>query len=102
MSVDQETQGFLKDAKQGKSRKFCMVCKGTKILCLYVFKKGKPAKYQNKAKKDGHTGQGYYGVIAGKGENLNFQLARSDGFDSDPVKTKTLRDQQFPADEKCG
>lgn len=92
---------LLGDVKKGKPRKFVMICKGTSIVSLVLFKKGSPDKYAKEAKKAG-AGQVYHGVAVGRGNDINFQLARTDGFDSAPVKNPTLK--TFLAEEadfKC-
>ncbi|MFO0904320.1 MAG: hypothetical protein U0939_15055 [Pirellulales bacterium] len=89
--VSKETCAFLADVKKGKTRRFVLLCKGTKIINLVLFKKGSFEKYKMEAKEAG-SGQVYYGVAAGKGENLVFQLAIDDGFQAAPVKPMTLKE----------
>ena len=89
--LSKESIAMLEEARQGKTRKFVLVCKGAAIQSLVVYKKGSVDKYIREAKESG-GGQASYGVITGKGANLNFKLARSDGFDKAPTKSQTLRD----------
>jgi len=95
MALDEDSQKYLEEAKKGKSRKFAMLCKGVTIVGLKVYKKGTETKYKKELKKEG-TGQFYYGVITGKGQNLVFQLPR-DEFDKAPTKEITLK--SFLGDE---
>lgn len=88
--VSDESKSLLEDAKKGKPRKFAMICKGTEILSLVVFKKGNVEKHKKEAKQAG-KGQFYFGAIQGRGQDLQFVLARDDGFDSAPVKTTVLK-----------
>lgn len=105
MAVDQEeeklddkTIGCLEDAKKGKPRRFALVSKGAKIVSLVVYKKGSLDKYKKQAKEQGQ-GQFFHGVVDGKGANLNFKLARADGFEKAPGPTQGLK--QFLT-EKAG
>jgi hypothetical protein len=87
----------LDQVRKGKPRKFVMLCKGPKIIGLVVFKKGPYEKHIKAAKKASGSGMPFYGVIEGRGPNINFKLSRADGFDKEPVKTTVLR--TFLADE---
>lgn len=91
----------LQDVKKGQARKFVMICKGPRIVSLVLFKKGSFAKYINEAKQAG-SGQVYFGVVDGQGENLSFKLARADGFTEAPVKSTVLKSfLQDEGDFKC-
>jgi len=57
-----------------------MICKGVKILSMFVYKKGTVEKYKKQAKQEGR-GQFYHGVVNGKGLEIAFNLSSSDGFD---------------------
>ena len=94
--LDEKTIGFLEDAKKGKPRRFALVCKGAKVVSLVVYKKGSLEKYKKEA-KEGGKGQFYFGIVDGKGANLNFKLARADGFDKAPGPTQGLK--QFLAEK---
>lgn len=100
-AMSSESIDFLDEVKKGKPRKFAMICKGTNVVSLVIFKKGNPEKRKKEAKEAG-KGQFYHGVVDGKGQSIRFVLARADGFDSEPVKTTVLKG--FLADEaglKC-
>lgn len=100
-TVSDESKEFLEQAKKGKPRKFAMICKGTNVVSLVVFKKGSYEKRKKEAKESG-KGQFYFGVIDGKGMDLRFTLARADGFDSAPVKSVVLKGfLEESADFKC-
>jgi hypothetical protein len=85
-----ETIGYLEEVKKGKVRKFAMICKGTSVVNLVVYKKGNVEKRKKEAKEQG-KGQFYFGVVDGKGLDLRFVLAREDGFESAPVKSSVLK-----------
>lgn len=87
---DPETLKMLDQVKKGKPRKFVMICKGQTIVSIVLFKKGSVEKYRKQAKSEG-SGQFYHGVVEGKGANLNFKLAREDGYDKQPTKTQLLK-----------
>lgn len=96
------TDKFLEDAKKGKARSFLLVCKGTKVKYLAVRKKPVKKAELNEAKKLGYKGDGYFGVISGKGMELVFNLSIADGYTSAPVKDKILKDfLEEKADFKC-
>ncbi len=88
--LSDETRDYLEEVKKGKSRKFAMICKGTNIVSLVVYKKGSVEKYKKEAKSAG-KGQFYFGTVEGRGQDVTFKLAREDGFDSAPVKTQALK-----------
>ncbi|MCE9606155.1 MAG: hypothetical protein K8U03_14760 [Planctomycetia bacterium] len=99
--IDGESRECLDQVKKGKLRKFVMICKGASIVSLVVYKKGSVDKYKKQA-KEGGTGQICFGVVTGKGLDINFQLARSDGFEKEPVKTTVLRHyMEEVAEFKC-
>lgn len=89
--LDEESTKHLEQVRKGKPRRFVMLCKGATILSLVVFKKGAVTKFIKQAKEQG-TGQAYHGVVTGKGVNLDFQLASSDGFDAAPTKDAKLKE----------
>lgn len=93
--ISEESADLLKDVAKGKSRKFVLLCKGATITSLVVFKKGSYERYVTEARSSG-SGQVFFGVVDGKGKNLNFKLARSDGFEKEPTRTAVLK--QFLAD----
>lgn len=100
--IDDESIQFLQDAKKGKPRQFVMICKGVRILKLTVFKTGKASSQVLAAKKEGFSGQPYWGVVTGEGQSLTFQLAASDGFDKPPGKELILKDfLKSNADFRC-
>ena len=88
--ISQESHDFLEQVKKGKPRKFVMVCKGNQIVSLVLYKKGSVEKYKKEAKQTG-KGVVMFGVIDGKGPDINFKLARADGFEKQPVKSVTLK-----------
>ena len=89
-AMSEESIAFLEDVKKGKPRKFAMICKGTSVVSLVLYKKGNVEKRKKEAKEAG-KGQFYFGVVDGKGISIRFVLARADGFDSPPVKTAVLK-----------
>ena len=89
--MDTESKKFLEEVKKGKARKFVMICKGVKILSMFVYKKGTVEKYKKQAKQEG-KGQFYHGVVNGKGLEIAFNLSSSDGFDKPPGKELILKD----------
>ncbi len=100
-AVSSESAEFLEDVKKGKPRRFAMICKGTSVISLVLYKKGSVEKYKKEA-KEGGKGQFYFGVVDGKGMDLRFALARSDGFESEPVKNSILKSfLDESADFKC-
>lgn len=100
-SMSDESIGYLEDVKKGKPRKFAMICKGAEVVSLVVYKKGNVEKQKKEAKQSGN-GQFYFGVVDGKGIDLRFVLARSDGFEVEPVKPTKLKSfLEEAADIKC-
>ncbi|MCC6508260.1 MAG: hypothetical protein IT423_04085, partial [Pirellulaceae bacterium] len=100
-SMSEESISFLEEVKKGKPRKFAMICKGTSVVSLVVYKKGNVEKRKKEAKESG-KGQFYHGVVDGKGINIRFVLARADGFEDAPVKTTILKSYlEEAADFKC-
>jgi hypothetical protein len=96
------TEGYLEDAKKGKPRCFLLVCKGAKVKYLKVKKKSVKKNEIAEAKKLGYKGDAYIGILNGKGMDLVFNLAISDGYESAPVKDKTLKDfLEEHANVKC-
>jgi hypothetical protein len=90
LPIDAESIEQLDQVRKGKPRKFVLLCKGASIVGAAVYRKGTVEKFTKQLKKVG-TGQIYFGVVAGRGMDLTFQLARSDGFDKEPVKTLVLK-----------
>jgi hypothetical protein len=100
--LGENTEKFLDQAKKGQALNFLLVCKGNKVKYLAVRKKPVKKNELNEAKKAGYKGEGYFGVITGKGMELVFNLAVSDGYESEPVKDKVLKDfLEDHADFKC-
>ncbi|MEQ1828625.1 MAG: hypothetical protein ABL921_21870 [Pirellula sp.] len=100
--LGENTDKFLDQAKKGQPRNFLLVCKGTKVKYLAVRKKPIKKNELNDAKKSGYKGDGYFGVITGKGMELVFNLSTADGYTSEPVKDKILKDfLEEKADFKC-
>ncbi len=96
------TQKFLEDAKKGKNRTFLLVCKGNKVKYLAVNKKPVKKSELNEAKKLGYKGDGFFGVVTGKGMDLVFNLSIADGYTSEPIKDKALKDfLEEKANFKC-
>ena len=99
--ISEDSIGYLEEVKKGKSRKFAMICKGTSVISLVVYKKGAVEKRKKEAKESG-KGQFYFGVVEGKGIDIRFLLARADGFESPPVKSTELKNfLAESADMKC-
>ncbi len=90
-AISKESAGFLEDVKKGKPRKFAMICKGTKIISLVVYKKGSVEQKKKEAKESGR-GDFYFGVVDGKGMEISFKLARADGFEEAPVRSTILKE----------
>jgi ribosomal protein L12E/L44/L45/RPP1/RPP2 len=88
--ISDDSIGYLEEVKKGKSRKFAMICKGTSVISLVVYKKGNVEKHKKEAKQTG-KGQFYFGIVDGKGQDIRFVLARADGFESPPVKSTSLK-----------
>ncbi len=89
-AMSEDSISYLEEVKKGKPRKFAMICKGTSVVSLVVYKKGNVEKRKKEAKEAG-KGQFYFGVVDGKGVNIRFVLSRADGFESAPVKTASLK-----------
>jgi flagellar biosynthesis regulator FlbT len=101
MAVSDETKELLEQAKKGKARKFVMITKGTEVISLVVFKKGSAAQKIKEAKEEGR-GTPCYGIITGRGMDINFRLAIDEGFEKAPVKTLSLKKfLEDEADFKC-
>ena len=64
-SVSNDSKAYLEEVKKGKSRKFAMICKGTEVISLVVYKKGGVEKRKKEAKESG-KGQFYFGTVGGK------------------------------------
>ncbi len=100
--LGESTDKFLDQAKKGQARNFLLVCKGNKVKYLAVRKKPIKKNELNEAKKSGYKGEGYFGVITGKGMELVFNLSMADGYTAEPVKDKILKDfLEEKADFKC-
>lgn len=89
-AMSPDSIAYLEEVKKGKPRKFAMICKGTNIVSLVVYKKGNVEKRKKEAKESG-KGQFYFGIVDGRGQDIRFVLARADGFDSAPVKSTVLK-----------
>ena len=90
MAVDADTKKYLEEVKKGKPRKFAMVCKGVRILSLFVYKVGSEEMYKKKAREEG-KGTFYSGIITGKGSNITFQL-KSEDYKKPPGRELILKD----------
>ncbi len=100
--LGENTDKFLDQAKKGQPRNFLLVCKGNKVTYLAVRKKPVKKNELNEAKKSGYKGEGYFGVITGKGMELVFNLSTADGYTAEPVKDKILKDfLEEKANFKC-
>ena len=83
-AMSKESIAMLDDVRKGKPRKFAMICKGTKVISLVVYKKGNVEQKKKKKKKEAkESGKGefYFGIIDGRGMDVSFKLARADGFE---------------------
>lgn len=99
--VDEKTLDCLDDVKKGKPRMFAMVCTGAKVVSLVLYKKGSLEKFKKQAKEQG-KGTFYHGIADGKGTNITFKLARSDGFEKEPGPPSGLKTfLSSMADFKC-
>ncbi len=90
--IGEGTTDSLEDAKKGKPRSFLLICKGSNVKYLLVKKKPIKPTEITEAKKLGYKGDAFIGVITGNGMQLVFNLASSDGYDSEPCSTKKLKD----------
>jgi hypothetical protein len=88
--ISEESVGFLDDVKKGKPRRFVMICKGAQIVSLVVYKKGSLERFKKEAKESG-SGLIYHGIVDGKGVNLDFQLAKTEGFEKEPTRNQALK-----------
>lgn len=86
------TVDFLAEAKKGKPRNFLLIAKGNKVKYLVVSKKPIKKAKITEAKKLGYKGEAFIGVITGSGQQLVFNLAIADGYESEPCKEKSLKD----------
>jgi hypothetical protein len=90
--MDTESLTYMEHVKKKKPRKFVMIVKGIEVLQLVVFKKGQYNTVLQKALKNGPKGPGrYWGIAQGEGVEVAFRMAIEDGFETDPVKVKTLK-----------
>lgn len=94
--LNEESRKYLEDVRKGKPRKFVMICKGKDIVSMVIYKKGAVKSQVVRAKETG-KGAVYFGVVDGKGVNINFRLARADNFEEAPGKTIVLK--QFLNDQ---
>lgn len=101
IGLDDDSVSELEQAKKGKPRMFVMLCKGVKILKMFVFRKGQPSTYVQQAKKEGFKGAVYSGVVKGQGQDLTFELAKAEGYDSPPGKELVLKDFLKAHGVKC-
>ncbi len=100
--LGENIEKFLDQVKKGQPRSFLLVCKGNKVTYLAVKKKTIKKNELNEAKKSGYKGEGYFGVITGKGMELVFNLSTADGYTAEPVKDKVLKDfLEEKANFKC-
>ncbi len=86
-----DTVAYLEDVKKGKPRSFLLIAKGSKLLYLAVQKKLIKPSDIAAAKKLGHKGEAYVGVVTGQGMELVFNLARSDGYEAAPLKESIVK-----------
>src|SRR5262245_14282237 len=90
------------DVKKGKVRKFILICKGSQIKKLIVFKKGPYNTRIQQAKKDGFRGDAICGIVTGSGVSVTFQMAGNkevagamsvdQPVDGEPTKTSKLKE----------
>lgn len=100
--IGEGTADFLAEAKKGKLRNFLLIAKGNKVKYLLVSKKPIKKAKITEAKKLGYKGESFIGVITGSGQQLVFNLAIADGYESEPCKEKSLKDfLDEHADFKC-
>jgi len=90
--IDDESIKMLGDVKKGKPRKFVMIKDGVEINRLHVFKKGTFDRYVRLAKQGSVRGEAYWGIVRGDGVDINFELAKADGFNSPPGTQIRLKD----------
>ena len=91
LKLDDETLDHLDAVRKGKPRRFVMIVKGARVISLVVYKRGSLSSFKRQAKEAGR-GVVVHGLVDGQGTNINFKLAREDGFDRAPVKTAVLRE----------
>ena len=92
-TMSEESLTFLEQVRKGKPRNFVMSMKGAKVRSLLV--KKKRIKEAEKKEARGRGYQPLFGVVSGQGAKISFQIARSDGFDSDPSGGKTEKLKKF-------
>lgn len=99
--LSDDTLDNLEQVKKGKPRKFIMICKGTSVISLVVYKKGSVDKFKKEAKEAG-KGQIYAGVVDGRGVDIHFKLSKAEYGDKQPVKPLVLKSfLEEKADIKC-
>ena len=91
MAVDATTAKSLQDVRKGKPRRFLMLCKGAKIVSMFVYRKGSLESFKKQARAEA-TGKIFHGVVDGQGQDISFKLSRDDGYDKPPGRELILRD----------
>ena len=95
--MDAESLDFLEQVRKGKSRNFVMSVKGGKVKSLLVKKKRVKDKEMKEARGGGF--QPMFGVVSGQGGNITFTIAKSDGFEKDPMGGKVQKLKLFLKDQ---
>ncbi len=95
--MDQESLDFLEQVRKGKSRNFVLSVKGGKVKSLLVKKKRVKDKEMKEARGGGF--QPMFGVVSGQGGNITFTIAKSDGFEKDPMGGKVQKLKSFLKDQ---
>ncbi|MEL7473372.1 MAG: hypothetical protein AAGK04_08645 [Planctomycetota bacterium] len=90
-TLDPESRAMLDKARKGNVLRYAMVCKGPKVIGLSVFKRGQADAKVRQLKQAGSKGQGYSGVVTGRGPNLQFQLLAGEGHEEGPVRDAILK-----------
>ena len=88
--VDEDSLAELQQVRKGQPRRFVMITKGPAILALVVYKKGTVEKHTTAAKKLGGNGDVCFGIVEGRGPDINFQIPAAD-FKDPPVKNSVLK-----------
>lgn len=99
--LNEDTVAELEAVRKGRPRRFVLISKGMTVISLVVYnsRKGSLQKFLKQARDSGQ-GKVTFGVVRGRGEKLNFVLARDDGFDREPLKPIDLKEFLATADIK--
>ena len=95
--IDDQSLAFLEQVRKGKARNFVMSVKGSKVRSLLVKKK----RIKKNEIKDARGGgfQPMFGVVVGQAAKIAFSIARSDGFEEDPLGGNFVKLKAFLKDQ---